>query len=302
MKRTPSSCFVCACSIMLCIFPSNEPVPKAGLFTGVVSVSLVESYKRLSPDSGDETVKRLKEVIDLTTQASHLFYNYSNGIPVQEITSANTSPTFQQSPDVVTVNVFWFNSLFICLGCAILATLIQKWARRYLALTQGRGTPAERARVRAFLSNGLIKFRSNWIRHLLGMLLHSSIFLYCLGIIVFIINIDSDVDMGLTFSAGIYLFVCYLIYSIVTILPFFFLDCPYSTPYTPLTWRLYHLCMFAISLLMVAILYLPLALLAPSLLEIFKKKTKKHMRRCWHGRKRSIELYASDAPDAATLV
>lgn len=133
---------VCTCSIMLCIFPSNEPVPKAGLFTGVVSVSLVESYKRLSPDSGDETVKRLKEVIDLTTQASHLFYNYSNGIPVQEITSANTSPTFHQLPDVVTVNVFWFNSLVICLGCAILATLIQKWTRRYLALTQGRGTPA----------------------------------------------------------------------------------------------------------------------------------------------------------------
>ena len=146
--------FVCACSIMLCIVPSNEPVPKAGLFTGVVSVSLVESYKWLSPDSGDETVKRLKEVVNLITQTSHQFYNYSNGIPVQEIT-ANTSSTFQPSPDVVTVNVFWFNSLVICLGCAILATLIQKWARRYLALTQGRGTPAERARVRAFLSNGL---------------------------------------------------------------------------------------------------------------------------------------------------
>ena len=282
------------------LFPSNEPVPKAGLFTAVVSVSLVESYKWLSPDPGDETVQRLDEAIDLITQASNQFYNYSQGIPIQKIVPAKTSQPFQPSLDVVTVNVFWFNSLVICLGCAILATLIQKWARRYLALTQGRGTPAERARVRAFLSNGLIKFRSNWIRHLLGMLLHSSIFLYCLGIIAFIINIDSDLELA--FSAGVYLFVCYLIYATVTILPFFFLDCPYSTPYTPLTWRVYHLCMFGISLFMIAILYLPLALLAPSSLEILKKKTTKHMRRCWHGRKRSIELYASDGPDAGTLV
>ena len=108
--------------------------------------------------------------------------------------------------------------------------------------------------------------------------------------------------MGLTFSAGVHLSVCFLIYAIVTILPFFFLDCPYSTPYTPLTWRLYHLYMFAISLLVTSTLYIPLALLAPSLLEIFNKKTTKHMRRCWHGRKRSIELYTSDAPDAGTLV
>ena len=61
---------------------------KAGLFTTVVSVSFVESYKWLSPNPGDETVQRLDEAIDLITQASNRFYNYSQGIPVQKIVPA----------------------------------------------------------------------------------------------------------------------------------------------------------------------------------------------------------------------
>ncbi|KAN0135274.1 hypothetical protein V8E53_006839 [Lactarius tabidus] len=234
----------------------------AGLFTAVVSVSLVESYKWLSPDSGDQTVELLNQTIILITQASQQFYNYSHGIPVENIAAANTSSlSFEQTPDVLAVNILWFNSLVIGIGCAIIATLIQKWARRYLALTQGRGTPAKRARVRKFLSNGLRKFRVNWVRQLLGMLLHYSIFVYCLGIIVFIFHIDLESSTAalsyyLTPSAGGYLFICFLIYATVTILPFFFLDCPYSTPYTPLTWHLYHLCIFGICLPILAILYL----------------------------------------------
>lgn len=272
----------------------------AGLFTAVVSVSLVESYKWLSPDSGDETVAQLNVAIDLLTQTSQQFYNNSHGIPVQSVAVA-ISPPFQLTSDVLAVNVLWFNALVISLGCAIIATLIQKWARRFLALTQGRGTPAQRARVRSLLSNGLIKFRANWVRQLLGMSLHFAIFLYCLGIILFIFHISQDTDNYLASSAAGYLFIYFLIYAVITILPFFFLNCPYSTPYTPITWRFYHLCMFVICLPILAITYLPLALLAPSLLKILKNKTKKHIKRCYHGRKGSIELYGAEAADANTL-
>jgi hypothetical protein len=296
--------FVGASSTILGAFPSKEHVPKAGLFTAVISVSLVESYKWLSPDPGDETVARLNVAIDLLTQTSQQFYNNSHGIPVQSVAVAS-SPPFQLTQDILAVNVLWFNSLVICIGCAIIATLIQKWARRYLALTQGRGTPAQRARVRRLLSNGLITFRANWFRQLLGMLLHFSIFLYCLGIIVFVFHIGQDVDNNLASSAAVYLFVCFLIYAGMTILPFFFLNCPYSTPYTPITWRFYHLCMFVICLPILAIAYLPLALLETLLelswLERLKKKTKKHMQRFSHGRKRSIELYGAEAADGNTL-
>ena len=181
-----------------------------------------------------------------------------------------------------------------------MATLIQQWARRYLARTQGRGTPAQRAHVRRLLSNGLTKFRANWVRQLLGMSLHFSIFLYCLGMIVFIFHVSQSVDNNLAYSAAVYLFFCCLIYAVMTILPFFFLNCPYSTPYTPITWRLYHLCMFVICLPILAIAYLPLTILAPSVLKFIKNKVDKHCERFWYGRKRCIELYG-EAADANTL-
>jgi hypothetical protein len=300
--------FVRASSTILRIYPSKERVPKAGLFTAVVSVSIVESYKWLSPDSGDETVARLNVAIDVLTQTSQQFYNNSHGIPVQSITVAS-SPPFQLAQEVLAVNILWFNSLVMSLGCAIIATLIQKWARRYLSLTQGHGTPAQRARVRRLLSNGLIRFRANWFRQLLGMLLHFSIFLYCLGLIFFIFHIGQDIDNNLASSAAGYLFFCFLIYAIMTVLPFFFLSCPYSTPYTPITWRFYHLCMFVICSPILAVVYLLLAVLtklvASSWLEKLKKKTKKymlkHMLRFWHGRKRSIEMYGAKATNANIL-
>ena len=273
---------------------------KTGLFTAVVSVSLVESYKWISPDPNDQTVALLNVAIDLLTQTSQQFYNNSHGIPVQSVVVESTSPVFQLAWDVFCVNIFWFNSLVICLGCAIIATLIQQWARRYLARTQGRGTPAQRAHVRRLLTSGLTRFRANWVRQLLGMLLHFAIFLYCLGLIVFIFHISQNTDNNLASSAAAYLFFCFLIYAVFTILPFFFLNCPYSTPYTPITWRLYHLCMFVICLPILAITYLPLALCGPSVLKIIKNKTYKHRHRFWHGRKRSIELYG-EAADANTL-
>src|ERR1700677_4591050 len=144
---------------------------KAGLFSAVGAVSLVESYKWLSPDSGDQTVELLNVTVNLITQVSQQLVNISQGIPVESTTVESSEP-FQQTFSALMVNVIWFASIVICIGCAVFATLIQQWARRYLALTQGRGTPYERAQLRRFLSKGLNKFQADRIRQLLGMLMH----------------------------------------------------------------------------------------------------------------------------------
>jgi hypothetical protein len=131
----------------------------------------------------------------------------------------------------------------------------------------------------------LRKFCMHWVRQVLGMLLHSSVLLYCLGIIIFIFHIDWELA---PLAAG-YLFFCISLYVITTVLPFFFMDCPYSTPFTPLAWRLYQLSMFAF--------YLSLALTfllffwTPCWQALWKK-IKEHLKRSWEGHKRSVADYA----------
>jgi hypothetical protein len=66
-------------------------------------------------------------------------------------------PPFSPPNSAVWVNALWFMSLVISLTCALLATLLQQWARRYLKITQPRYSPHKRARIRAFFAEGVEK-------------------------------------------------------------------------------------------------------------------------------------------------
>src|SRR6266702_3294330 len=192
---------------------------KAGLFSAVIAVSLVESYKWLS--------------LDPPTLMSQQLFNISSGIPLKSITAESSEP-FKPTTFVVLVNVAWFCSMMICLACSVGATLIQQWTRRYLALTQGRGAPYERARLRTFMFNGLGRFKADQISQVLAMAPHLSILLYCVGLLGYIFSINTSIG----FAALGYLLMFYLIYATLTVLPFFFFYCPYGTPFSALTWRL----------------------------------------------------------------
>ncbi|KAI9435373.1 hypothetical protein BJY52DRAFT_1390697 [Lactarius psammicola] len=200
----------------------------AGLFSAVVSVSLVESYKWLSPDPGNETVK-------LLTQISQQLVNISNGIPLESI-AAEISQPFKPTSSALVVNIMWFGSIVLCLACSVLATSIQQRARRYLALTQGRGTPSERARLQTSMFNGLKRFQVERTHQSLAMSMHLSILLYCMGLFIYIFPINTTIA---SFALG-YLSIFYLIYAILTVLPTFFFDCPYGTPFSALMWRISH--------------------------------------------------------------
>ena len=103
-----------------------KPVSKACLLATVVSASLIESYKRLSPGSCDEPVNVLAQI-------SQQLVNISNGIPLESIES---SQPFKRTTTILMVNILWFDSLVLYLTCSIFAELIQQHVRRYQALAQ----------------------------------------------------------------------------------------------------------------------------------------------------------------------
>ena len=253
---------------------------KAGLFSALGAVSIVESYKWLLPDSGDQTVGLLVQISQqLASSSQHI---------------AGNIPPFTRTFAEIMVNVLWIASVAICIGSAIFATLIQQWARRYLALAQGRSTPEKRARLRRFLNNGLRKFWMPQICQLLSMSLHASIGLYTLGFIFFIFHINKTwVPLVVLFYPPVY-----IVYLILTFLPVIFWDCPYGTPFSALAWWGWHFGWFVAFSIISGFASLLCLVLPRGLRNFLQNRAKKHRRWASDGLKRSVEIYATEVPQA----
>ncbi|KAH9032926.1 hypothetical protein EDB84DRAFT_113234 [Lactarius hengduanensis] len=209
-----------------------------GLFSATVATFIIESYKQLSLDSGATTNA-------LLTQISQQLANTSNGTPFPGV-GAQNSPPFKPTASAVRVNVMWFLSLVLSLTCALSATLMQQWARQYQELARRRGAPHKHARMRAYIFDGIKGFRMTRAIEAMPMLLHLSVFLFFAGLIDFLILINTTVAY---FTLGwIALFA--LAYVILTILPNLYLNCPYRTPLSGITWRLSQ---FSVLIILLAI-------------------------------------------------
>ncbi|KAH9168683.1 hypothetical protein EDB89DRAFT_1909160 [Lactarius sanguifluus] len=269
---------------------------KAGLLMAAITVALVESYKWLSPDPADETIK-------LLTQISRQLVDISNGIPLESI--SERSQPFEPTTSSIIVNASWFFSGIAALGCSLFATLIQHQARQYQLLTQRPGTPYEQARLRTFLSNGARKFRVEASYHLLSIGMHLSILFYCIGFVTFVFALSQGIGsltlgsftlrtlpLGyLVFGVN---FILVIAYVIVTLLPLRFLDCPYSTPGSAFWWCFFHLSSYWF---FSAVRPMVLVFCGPT--KWLEQQPNKHKQRFWDGLYRTVELHGIEAHQRA---
>jgi hypothetical protein len=151
--------------------------------------------------------------------------NVSSSLPT-------SPPPFSPPTYAVWVNALWFLSLVISLTCALLATLLQQWARRYLKVTQTRYSPDKRARIRSFFAEGVQKCLLHWTVEALPTLLHVSLFLFFAGLIVFLWNVNLTIFKLILSWAGI----CTALYGCITLMPIFRHDSPYYTPLSLPVW------------------------------------------------------------------
>ncbi|KAH9071448.1 hypothetical protein EDB83DRAFT_2203835, partial [Lactarius deliciosus] len=189
-----------------------------GLFSATVAGFIVESYKKLSPDSSDTTNA-------LLAQISVQLVNISNGIPLAGVAAQSSHP-FKPTASAVRVNVLWFLSLVLSMNCALSATLMQQWARRYQELAQRRGAFHRRGRMRAYIFDGISRFGMARAIATMPTLLHTSVFLFFAGLVEFLFPIYTPV--AYTTLGCIVVFA--LAYGVLTILPNIYLNCPYATP------------------------------------------------------------------------
>ncbi|KAI0069180.1 hypothetical protein BV25DRAFT_1788559, partial [Artomyces pyxidatus] len=149
-----------------------------GLFSATVSAFIVESYKNLQPDSGDTAVV-------LLAQISQQLAASTNGtrLPAAVVPNPNS---FRPSSSTVRVNVLWFMSLILSLTCALSATLIQQWARRYMVAAQRHAAPRKQGLIHTYLFAGVTSFQMMAAVQYLPTLLHASVFLFFTGLVEFI--------------------------------------------------------------------------------------------------------------------
>ena len=121
-------------------------------------------------------------------------------------------------------------------SCALMATSLHQWARRYIRLTQpALCNPEKRARMRAFFSNGVDKMHTPWAVEGLPTLLHLSLFLFFGGLVIFLFNVNRDVFTWVSCCIGLFS----ILYGLITVLPLARKDSPYYTPLSRPAWFLF---------------------------------------------------------------
>lgn len=128
----------------------------SGLFSAVVATFLFSSFQDLKPDPQEKSASYLEKIYLLADS------NRTHDIPTFP-TQSNPS-TFSPPKSAVWVNSLWSLSLVMTLSSALLAILVQQWARRYIKVTQPQSasSPRERARIRAFFDKGVEDLRLRW--------------------------------------------------------------------------------------------------------------------------------------------
>ncbi|KAJ7574996.1 hypothetical protein C8J56DRAFT_458006 [Mycena floridula] len=191
----------------------------AALFSAVVTAFIIESYKTLSPDPSAMTVVLLYQIsqqLSTITNTTEL---------IVSLPDFGTSPTL-----AVITNIFWFLSLALSLTCALTATLIEQWASDYVRTIERREAPAIKARIRAYLFEGVENSNVAAIVEGTPLLLHASLFSFFIGLIFFLRPISTIMTF---LSAGI-LAAFGVAYLSATIAPLIDTASPIRTPLTTL--------------------------------------------------------------------
>ncbi|KAJ7278769.1 hypothetical protein C8J57DRAFT_1125556, partial [Mycena rebaudengoi] len=195
----------------------------AGLFSASLTAFIIESYKKLSPDTGEAAVVLLAQISD------QLAGKAGNN------TLAAVLPAIPFVPDTTALvcNALWFISLGLSLSSALIATLLEQWARNFLHKTDLRSAPIIRARIFSYLYYGLKHFNMHTVVEVIPLLLHASLLFFFAGLILFLLPVNKII-MGI--AAALFGLVI-VVYSVLTLLPLVYLDCPYRTPLSGSCWR-----------------------------------------------------------------
>lgn len=135
------------------------------------------------------------------------------------------------------MNALWTLSLALCITCTLSAILVQEWIHEYLYYSKYHHTPSTRARIRAYLFNGLSGYRSDQVISAIPLLLHLAILLFGAGMIAYFFAFNTV----LAYTALVAYSTAGTLYLFFTISPLISLSSPFKTPVSNVLWRMMQL-------------------------------------------------------------
>ncbi|KAJ6534025.1 hypothetical protein DFH09DRAFT_932443, partial [Mycena vulgaris] len=166
------------------IFVNAQSSSQAALFSASLTAFLIESYKTFMPDSGDTTTSLLAQISNqLAASASGTTFE------------APLPATFVVPATSVLCNTLWFINLGLSLSCALIATLVEQWARNFVQKADMRPSPVIRARIFSYLYYGLKRFNIHVLVDLVPLLRHMSLVLFFAGLVAFLLPINHTVTI-----------------------------------------------------------------------------------------------------------
>ena len=205
---------------------------QAGLFSAVLTAFFdVSKIQGLKVNPADQSAYYQNQTVHMLDRISQQFASVDRQIS-SNYTPPLPYPTFRPSVSDRRVNILWLISLICSLSSALLATLVQQWARAYMRIFQQSKNPLKAARIRLFLLEGAERLPS--VAEFVPGLIHISLILFLWGLCDIILYIDKTVFF--TTVVPILVCVCLYIYCMVESIrnP----QSPYRTPFSPYIWRL----------------------------------------------------------------
>ena len=190
--------------------------PQNSLFSSIVASFIIEIYKTLLPDRGQQTVDLLSQLVSPS----------SNSQPASPTNLANQS--FEPPLVAIRVNIVLFLSFFLSIMSAVVCALIRQWCNEYMKNAYPRAAPHECGHVRTYLFQGLDRFKMRRFMYGTHVLLHISVFLFFWALSDFFYTVHISVGAVSRYC----LVVSLVVYLALSISPLIFVNSPYITPLT----------------------------------------------------------------------
>ena len=201
---------------------------QAGLFSAILTAFVVPKIQDLKVDPADQSAYYQHQTAYMLSGISQQLASVDPQIPF----NYTPYPTFHSTASDRRVNIYWLISLVCSLSAALLATLVQQWARAYMRIFQQSRNPLKAARIRLFLFEGAKRLPS--VAEFVPGLIHISLILFLWGLGDIILYIDKTVFI----ATVVPILVCVCLYLYCVFVPIWNHQSPYWTPFSPYIWRL----------------------------------------------------------------
>jgi Family of unknown function (DUF6535) len=206
------------------------------LFAAALTPFIVDRVQTIQVTPAQQMVFYEQQSVEMLKQISA---QLSSAFPQASVPSPSSLPplsslTANPSPSDRRVNVLWFMSLILSLAAALIATLVQRWARSHMQIFLRHKHPLELSRIRQYLHEGVQRWHMAAIAEAVPALFHVALFLFMFGLADFLVH--ADMIVGAPTVAFIALYCAF--YTTTTIVPLWKPQFPIRSPFSVMLWYL----------------------------------------------------------------